>query len=562
MLAELNVTNFALIEKTDLRFGQGFNVLTGETGAGKSILIGAINLILGSRASAEMIRHGADEAEVQALFIPDNVEYINRKLEELGLPGGDELVIRRVLPRNGRNRIYINGSIASLAQLAELGSELVAVSGQHEHQQLLDPDRQLVYLDQFGSLIEERKTMTRVHQEWTEETAALGRLNSKIKETREKAELFEFQVKEIRAAKLRPDEDDELEREITLLRNVEKIFALVKTSWDRLYGESGAVIETLDQVRSDLEKASGMDDRLTPLNAQVEDAYHQLDDVAGVLRDHLETLVFDPQRLEEAQERLGLINKLKRKYGATLAEVLEYGDSAADHLSRLSDMMEQREALKKRVESAYQTMVDQAARLSEKRVKAASKMAEDVANELRTLGMPKLKFDIRFLAVMDPPSNGKAPGPVGVDEIEFLIAPNVGEDLMPLARIASGGELSRSLLGLKSLLAGQEKIQTIIFDEVDTGIGGAVAEVVGRKLKALSGYHQLLCITHLPQIAAFGEHHQRVAKKEWNDRTITVIEKLSHEEKTDEIARMIGGLETSGAAKAAALEMIQRAENG
>ena len=558
MLAELRIKNFALIEELELEFEPGFNVLTGETGAGKSIIVGAINLILGERASSDSIRQGKDEAEVQALFAPSDMAPINAVLVELGLPEGDEVLVRRVLPKTGRNRIYINGALATLAQLSMIGRELVAVSGQHEHQQLLDSDRQLLLLDQFGGLLPLRMEMERLQAEVSRLSGQKSDLERKIKEAREKSDLFEFQVREIEAADLKIGEDEELEAERNLVRHAEKIFRWVNGSYDRLYGEAGAVVETLDMVMSDLQQAAQLDGRLSPTLLQIQDAYHQLDDASSFLRDHLEQFVFDPSRLDEIEERLDLINRMKRKYGGTLGtleEVLDHGLNASRNLDSTAEMDERLSALTKKLAEVDAATVSLADEFSDRRRNTARDMSEGVREQLRSLGMPKLEFEIRF---RPRPSSGR-PGPVGWDEIDFMISPNVGEDLRPLARIASGGELSRAMLGFKSLMAGQDHIQTVIFDEVDAGIGGAVAEIVGRKIKELSGFHQMLCITHLPQIAAFGQRHLRVFKEVRGERTLTGIRLLTEEERVDEIALMLGGVEPTERTRAAAVEMLSRA---
>ncbi len=558
MLLELSVNNFALIERLNLSFGPGFNVLTGETGAGKSIIVGAINLILGGRASSELIRQGSDEAEVQALFAFDGPEVDQKRLRELIQSHRNdemELLIRRVLPRTGRNRIYINGNLATLAQLEVLGRELVAVSGQNEHQQLLDPERQLLILDQFGGLLPLRDRMTDAFDDLMSLKTELRQLERDIKRAREKTELFEFQSREIKEAAPTPGEDDELEKERDLIRNAEKIFTLVKQSYNRLYGEAGAVVETLDAVRTDMDRAAGMDERLSPTLTQIGDAFHQLDDAAEFLRRHLDRFVFDPVRLEEVEDRLALLNRLKRKYGPSLDDVMNYERQAAGQLDRIEDMTERRTVLNADIEASEKNARRIADKLGAARRDKAEKMSALVAGQLRELGMPHLEFGIAFL----PPADNPNPGPLGWDEIQFMISPNLGEELKPLSKIASGGELSRTVLGIKSILAGQDKVQTIIFDEVDAGIGGAVAEVVGRKIKELAAHHQLLCITHLPQIAAFGRHHHHVFKEVRGKRTITGIRPLSSEEKVEEIAGMLGGIESSDKARAAARELIARA---
>lgn len=555
MLAELTVHNFALIERLELAFGPGLNVISGETGAGKSILVGAINLILGGRASADLIRRGADEAEVTAVFTLPEPERMAGRFEELGLPAGDEVVIRRVMPVSGRNRVYVNGAPATLAQLAGLSRDLVSLSSQHEHQQLLDPDRQLLILDQFGGLTERRRAVADAFEAWTAAKAHHRDLTGELDRWRQQAELSEFQAHEIEAAGLAPGEDKELEQERHLLRNAEKIFGLLQDGYNRLYAETGAVIEVLDAVRGNVDQAAGFDDSLAPTLGQIEEAFHLLDDAAGALRSRLEDFHFDPVRLDQVEERLSLINRLKRKYGPELDDVIEYGRSAGRRLADAADL-EQRCARAAEDEAVAADHMRQAAEaLSSSRKEVADDMAGRVAEQLRSLGMPDLEFNVA-LARLDQI------GPAGADAAEFMISPNLGEDLKPMSKIASGGELSRIMLGLKSLLAGQDRVQTVIFDEVDAGIGGAIAEVVGRKIQELAQSHQLVCITHLPQIAAFGRHHHRVSKAARNGRTVTEIKPLSAEDKVREIARMLGGAEPSAATLAAAEEMVVKADEG
>ena len=555
MLTELSVKNLALIEQLNLVFGPGFNVMTGETGAGKSIIIGAINLILGGRASADLIRLGAEEAEVQALFIPSPKEPIDRKLEEIGLPTDEQVLVRRVLPRNGRNRVYINGALATLAQLALLGRELVSVSGQHEHQQLLDPDHQLFLLDRFGRLEPFREEMRLAHQDLIDLEAELRSTETAIKTARDKADLYEFQAREIREAGLVPGEDEELEKERSLVRNAEKLFGLVKESYDLLYGESGAVVEILAQATNNLERAAGIDETLAPTLNQIEDAGHQIEDAARNLGHSLDRFVFDPRRLEEIEERLVWLNKLKRKYGPELSDILEYGRRAAGHLEETAALEDRRRELAAGVEAARTRTRNVADDLSTRRKRAARDMADRAAEELKSLSMPHFRFEVDF---SEPPENVR-PGPLGYDEIQFMISPNIGEEVRPLARIASGGELSRIMLVLKSLLAGQDRIQTIIFDEVDAGIGGQAAEVVGRKIKDLAAYHQVLCITHLPQIAVFGRSHFQVFKEVKGRRTLTGIRPLAPKDRAEEVARLLGG-DPTPTTLAAAREMLVKAE--
>jgi DNA repair protein RecN (Recombination protein N) len=555
MLTELTINNLALIDELSFSFGPGLNVLTGETGAGKSILVGAINLILGARAKGDMIRQGAKEAEVQALFEPENMESMAARLDEIGLPAGEELLIRRVISSGGRNRIYLNGAMATLAQLSALGGELVAISGQHEHQQLLEQDRQLLFLDQYGRLGGKRCEMADAFADMSGLADEIRAQERRIREAREKADLYEFQAGEISAAHISLGEDEELEQERNLIRNAEKIFERVNGAYERLYGANGAVIEILGQVRSDLDAAGELDNRLDGIRSQVEEAFIQLDDAANTLRGHLDGLTFDPQRLSEVEDRLAVLNRLKRKYGPGLADVIDYGENAAGHLDNLEEGRAKLETLKTEFDAARKKAVATADSLSSDRRKAAKDMSRAITEELKGLGMPHARFEIVF---SDRRADDRL-GPLGIDEIEFYISPNMGEDLLPLARIASGGELSRTMLGLKGLLAGQEKVSTIIFDEVDAGIGGGVAEVVGQRLKTLAGFHQIVCITHLPQIAAQGNLHFQVFKEIRGRRTVTGIRPLEREDRESEIARMLGGATPTDKTLAAARELLSLA---
>jgi len=561
MLSELSIANFALIERLELSFGPGFNVLTGETGAGKSIIVGAVGLILGGRAASDLIRDGHDEAEVRAVFsMPGDRDY-SARLEELGLPVEEAVLIRRVMSRSGRNRVYINGAPATLAQLTGLSQDLINISGQHEHQELLSPDRQLMLLDQYGGLRLERAEMGLTFDRLTALKNKTVSLAGRIREARDRAELHEFQVGEIQDAGLRLGEDEELARERDLIRNAEKIFTMVQEGFDRLYGQAGAVSEVLDEVRRNLGRAAELDPRLADQAGQIEESYYQIEEAARSLKNHLDGLTFDPDRQEEVEERLALIGRLKRKYGSTLAEVLDYGASVTADLNRLDDMERELKAVKEDLEKERQKAAALASGLSEKRLKAADRMSEAAVEELRSLGMPQLKFSVRLSSPGGDRSSGDLePGPTGWDEVEYMISPNLGEPLKPLAQIASGGELSRTLLGLNALLAGQNKVMTLIFDEVDSGIGGAVAEAVGRKIKALSRFHQVLCITHLPQIAAFADKHHQVFKEVRGKRTVTDIRPLSEPERIEEVARMLGGIKPSAKALEAAREMVVRAD--
>ncbi|MBF0531349.1 MAG: DNA repair protein RecN [Deltaproteobacteria bacterium] len=452
--------------------------------------------------------------------------------------------------------------MASLNQLTTLGQDLVILTGQHEHQQLTQPDWQLWFVDQYGGLADLRQQMSEAHVQLQELVGQAARLNGLIKEARARADLYDFQAREISAAKLNESEDIALEEERQLARDAEKIYTLVHRSYERLYGQSGSVIDSLAMVQTDLKKAASLDGRLTLLSSEVEDAGLRLDDAARGLHQHLKKLTFDPSRLQEIEERLAMLSHLKRKYGPTLTEVIQHGQTAATHLENLETLENEQAELGNRVTKARNRTRNLAEELHHRRRAAAEKLTPEVTESLRLLGMPHLQFTVSFPNCHpDGGDDHQDPGPAGYDQVEFLLSPNIGEDLKPLARIASGGELSRIMLGLRSLKAGRDMVQTLVFDEVDSGIGGVVAEVVGRKLKELAAHHQLICITHLPQISAFGRRHYHVFKEVRAQRTVTEIKQLSEEERVAEIARMFGGARPTDITMAAAEEMLAKTRN-
>lgn len=553
MLSHIQITNFALIESLELTFESGLNVLSGETGAGKSIIIGALNLILGGRASSDVIRDGADQAQVQAFFHLNKDGLQGLPFSEFGLSPTTDVIIRRVLNREGANRVYLNGTLITLAQLALFSEELISISGQHEHQNLLDPDHQLMLLDRYGGTVSEREKMEEAHYYLQKKSNALEAERKKLVLAGEKTDLFKFQLKEIEAASLIANEDHDLEEERDLIRNAEKIFTSVSSAYEKLYGDRTNVIGEIDGIRAGISEAAELDKRLGPISKQIDDAYYQLNEAAEDLRGHRENLVFEPARLEEIEERLLEIFRLKKKYGQELNEIFDYADNLKKELQSLSNLESKLALLEDENNSAALACLKIASELSRKRQVQAKKMSINVVQELRDLGMPHVKFSVSFIE-----SENKTIGATGLDQIEFLISPNLGEEVKSLARTASGGELSRSLLGLKAILANSEQVQTLVFDEVDAGIGGGIAEVVGRKLKNLADFHQVICITHLPQIAAFGGNHHLVFKEIRGKRTVTKIRPLNKGEKLQEISRMLGGLTPSDKTREAAREMIDR----
>jgi DNA repair protein RecN (Recombination protein N) len=569
MLTELNIKNFAIIDQLRVVFGPGFSILTGETGAGKSILVDAINLLLGSRASPEMIRTGQEEASVEAFFdLPeeDDLEILN----SLDLKKSEGLLIRRLLHRSGKSRAFLNGSSITLHMLEELGEKLINIYGQHEHQHFLDPLRHIDILDHSGDLLLLRQAFQEVYTQWSKATAELEELIGWQKQRSDRVELLAFQSKEIGRANLKPGEEEELVGERARLVHAEKLHSIAHEGAEVLYGESGSVAERLKSTLQRLREGLKIDPSLGLPATAVESALFQVEDVASSLRSYREKILFDPRRLETIESRLDEINKLKRKYGPSLNEVLTYKEKIDQERKGLESLEERISEIKKSTTTLHARAFSSARELSQQRKKAARELGRKVEIELSNLGMKKVLFSVQVetepLESQEEPGAGRDLSPrlneKGIDRVQFLISPNPGEELKPLAKIASGGELSRIMLAMKRIFAEETWVKTLIFDEVDAGIGGGIAEVVGRKLKEIAQQHQVLCITHLAQIASFADAHYRVSKRTQGGRTFVEVICLKEEERLQEVARMLAGLKITGKTLDHAREMIKNALGG
>jgi DNA repair protein RecN (Recombination protein N) len=559
MLAHLNIENFAIISRLEIDFKQGLNIISGETGAGKSIIINAVNLILGGRASADLIRTGAEEAMVEALFnFPDNLS-LKTLMTELDFSFDGDLLIKRTLSREGRNKILINGSIATLQMLSRLGMMMISISGQHEHQLLLRPENHLYLLDDFGGLVGEREALASSFNRYESIKARLKKLEKDINDARERQDLVIFQIKEIEAAALKEDEDLTLEDEKKRLRYAENLKEIINESYQVLYAKEDAVVSGVSRCIKVMEKGAELDARLKPLIAALTSAKAELEDAGIQIRDFRKNIINDPARLEQVEDRIQLINRLKRKYGPTIADVIVLKEKLSGMISNKDEMERQIEETGKELKRQEEDLTARAVALSKKRKGAAVRFEKAVEAELNHLDMKGTRFKTGFKEDDTTSASGSiidSIKPDGFDRVEFLLSANVGEELRSLSRIASGGELSRIMLALKTILVRNTSVETIIFDEVDAGIGGATAETVGEKLKALSGYNQVLCITHLPQIAGKGDAHFMVKKKVLENRTQTVIVMLNPAERVQEIARLLGGKVISERALAHAEEML------
>ncbi len=557
MLAELCIQNFAIIDTLKISFHPGLNVLSGETGAGKSIIVGALSLLLGDRASSEMIRTSAEEAIVEAVFqVADNGD-LAKRMAGMGMDAAEELVIRRSVSRGGKNRIHVNGHPVSLSMLAALGECLVDICSQHEHQVLLNPERHLDLLDAYAGLIQERESFGLLYDEHQAVLARLREIEGIRKRRREREEWLRFSIREIREAAPLPGEEDALRNERQVLGNVRKLQELAGRAHESLHGRDGAVLDSLRGIMADIREIRRIDGTFGLSGADLDGLYYGLEDAAGTLRAYRDGLSVDPGRLEAVEERLELLRRLKRKYDGDETAVLaraEEMERELEGISRIEEDAEQKTHEEERLRGAVE---EQAQALSERRLLAAPGLRECLEAEIRSLRMDPARFEILFRRLENPKE--RTISRRGMDDIEFLLSTNVGEEPKPLHRIASGGELSRIILAMKKVLVRGGSVGTIVFDEVDSGIGGATAEVVGERIRDVSGVHQVVCITHLPQIACFAQRHFRVSKALAEERTASRVEVLSEEERLEEVARMLGGVRITEKTRAHAREMLGRA---
>ena len=557
MLAELTIRNFAIIDALNVSFSAGLNILTGETGAGKSIIMGAVSLLLGDRASIDMIRSAEDTATVEALFHLQDGDGLRDKLAAWGMGGNEELLVRRIISRSGKNRVYINGNIANLAMLAELGESLINICGQHEHQLLLKEENHIDILDAFGENMGLRGDYEALYgrfQSLKEQRRSLEALNRRREE---REDFLRFQIREIEEAELLSGEDIILAEEKAVLMNVQKLMERAAAAHDILYGRERSILEELKSVIAAIGDIKKIDSRLKIKEPDLEDSYYRLEDAAYVLRDYAGELSFDGGRLEHIEDRIELIHKLKRKHGPTLAEVIKKKMDLEEELKGIVSIGDALEKIDLTMKDVYKDMEKKARDLSEARHAAARRLKKDIEREIHALRMKAAIFEVVF---KEQDKSGDSFTPKGMDRIEFHLSANPGEIPKPLQRVASGGELSRVILAMKHVLARTGSVGTMVFDEVDSGIGGATAEIVGKKIKDVAGRHQVLCITHLPQIACFGDRHYLVTKAIAGDRTLTTVRVLSDEERIEEITRMLSGLEMTDTTRRHAREMLMMAQ--
>jgi DNA repair protein RecN (Recombination protein N) len=541
MLEELSVHNFAIIDKVQVRFAEGLNILTGETGAGKSILIGALGLLLGDKTDTSIIRAGAEETAVSGVVrVPEQGEAAEW-LSARGIqPEDDAVILRRVLRNNGRGSVSIQSTPVTRADLAGFSALLFDVHGQHEHQSLLDLDNHRTLLDRYGGTEEMARSFHTLYARLASLRERLSKLASNERERLRQADLLDYAVKEIKALALTPGEEEELEKELAILAHHEKLFTLLEEVHTGTAESAGGALSGLRRGRRAMEEILTIDPSLSRLSHQLEDAFYEIEDFAESIRQYREKADFDPARLEQVQERLAAIRQLEKKYGDSVEKVLEFAAASERELAGMENWEEEKRTLESEAGKAETGLAAIAVELSQKRKAAARQLEKRIEGELAALGMPKVSFRVLVKDAVRPDGTPVA-NPWGRDEIEFLISPNLGEPFKKLRSIASGGELSRIMLAVKSILAESDHISCLIFDEVDAGIGGEVALSVGERLQALARHKQVLCITHLATIAARADNHLRIDKITQSGRTLTRVEKVSGQARREEIARMLAG---------------------
>ncbi|MFW6051501.1 MAG: DNA repair protein RecN [Myxococcota bacterium] len=567
MLTYLRVRHFAIIDELEVELGPGLNVVTGETGAGKSILVDALGLVLGGKGRSEVVRTGEKQAEVEALFDVADDPKVAARLRNAGMDAeGDELVVRRVVLANGRTRAYVNGRLATARQLAELAAGLADISSQHEHHTLVDPATHLLHLDAFGRLEGLRTSVGEAHDALARATAELEELEGRARDRFEREDLLRFQIAEIDELEPRPDEEEGLREERERLRHAERLAKAAGDAEDALYAADGSVSESLAQVAAEMDDAARIDPRLAPLAEQIEAARAQIEDAAAELGRYGRGVTVDEERLAEVEERLDRLERIRRKYGGSIEGVLAHRAQAREELESLEHHEERLEEARVARDGALEEARRRATELRERRQRAADSLGDAMSAELASLGMGGARVVVEVAPLQGGRGELEVGGArlsrTGIDRVEFLIAPNRGEQARPLRKVASGGELSRAMLAIRRVLAGLGPAGLYVFDEVDAGVGGAVAEVIGRKLRDVAAHHQVLCITHLPQIAVYADRHFRVSKEVDGGRTRSAVERLPEQERLEEVARMLGGLRVTRKTREAAAEMLRGARGG
>ncbi|MCY7872294.1 DNA repair protein RecN [Bacillus spizizenii] len=570
MLAELSIKNFAIIEELTVSFERGLTVLTGETGAGKSIIIDAISLLVGGRGSSEFVRYGETKAELEGLFLLESGHPVFDVCTEQGIDVSDEMIVmRRDISTSGKSVCRVNGKLVTIASLREIGRLLLDIHGQHDNQLLMEDENHLRLLDKFaGAEVESAlQAYQEGYQRYMKLLKKLKQLSESEQEMAHRLDLIQFQLEEIESAKLELNEDEQLQEERQQISNFEKIYGSLQNAYNALRSEQGG-LDWVGMASAQLEDISDINEPLKKLSESVSNSYYLLEDATFQMRNMLDELEYDPERLNYIETRLNEIKQLKRKYGATVEDILEYASKIEEEIDQIENRDSHLQSVKKELDSVGKDVAVEAANVSQIRKAWAKKLADEIHRELKSLYMEKSTFDTEF-KVRTASRNEEAPmvngQPVqltdqGIDLVKFLISTNTGEPLKSLSKVASGGELSRVMLAIKSIFSSQQDVTSIIFDEVDTGVSGRVAQAIAEKIHKVSIGSQVLCITHLPQVAAMADTHLYIAKELKDGRTTTRVKPLSKQEKVVEIGRMIAGVEVTDLTKRHAKELLKQAD--
>ncbi len=550
MLKSLQVKDYALIEEMFVEFGSGLNIITGETGAGKSILIDAMGLLLGERASTEVVRKGASKSVVEGILNVDGNKKVESILKENEIDYNSELIMRREISLKGSNRCFINDTPVQLTLVKEIGNLLVDLHGQHEHQSLLRTETHIDFLDEFAGLEDLREEYKDLYSKIYEKISELNSLREKEFVIKEKKDLYSYQIKEIDAVSPEQGEEEKLNEELNLLENSERLLELTNKIYSSLYDSENSVNDQLGGIRSHVEELLRIDKSFTDVNGELSTALTLFSDISKFFRDYSSKIDLDPEHLEELRERMGAVNLLKKKYGGSLKAVLEYREKIGKELDLIENYSGNILNIEEDIKKLRTGCGITADKLSKKRTDASKKVQKEVKEVLSYLGIENAVFQIKIsrssadtknddhILINNKPYQFNSKG---CDEVEFYISTNLGEDTKPLAKVASGGEISRVMLALKTILAKNDKLPLLIFDEIDTGVSGRVAQKVGNSLKSLAKFHQIIAITHLPQIAGLADIHFAVEKKQNEDRVISSIRKLNDVEKVNEVAKLMSG---------------------
>lgn len=564
MLKSLQIKDYALIENIVVEFGRGLNIITGETGAGKSIIIGAMGLLLGERASKDAVRKGAKKSIVEGIFEVSGNEKVRRLIKENDLDDSDEVILRREISIRGNSRIFVNDTPVNLSFLKEIGYLLVDLHGQHEHQSLLRANTHIDMLDEFGTYEEKLKEYRKLYTEIETKEKELKELMRKESLLKEKKELFEYQIKEIDSVSPEEKEDEEIHAELNILENAERILEISNSAYAELYDSEGSISERIGFVLAKLSELQRIDEGVKEKIEELENALALVQDVSDSLVKYIDRVELDPEKLGELRERLGAINMLKKKYGGSIKAVLEYRAKIGEEFDSAANFDLKISSLEKEIETIRLKLGSKAGEISTLRKATARSLEKEIQENLKYLGIKDGKFEVRFKRIesdgfdtyCESENKKYRAFPAGIDIVEFFITTNLGEDPKPLIKIASGGEVSRIMLALKTSLAKNDKLPLLIFDEIDTGVSGHIASKVGGAMKNLAEFHQIIAITHLPQIAALSDNHYRVQKYAVDGRVISGIERLNEEEKIYEVAKLLSGEEVTDASLNSARELI------